>query len=131
MLVDRMHAALADQANEMNARVGRDRPLDLLDPGAIRKKTSVLDRFVDANEILHHDSTRAKVEVANLAVSDLACRQADGEPRCLEKRLRITAPELVPGWGRRHGDRVPFALSPVSPAVENHQDYGFLSHEGR
>src|SRR3954470_1308071 len=123
MLIDCVHSALADQTHEVNALVGCDGLLDLLDPGAIAEEASVLDRFVDANEILHHDPAGPEVEVTDLTVADLTRWKAHGEARGLEQSARVTGPEPVPGRRRRHCDRISLAFSPVSPPIENYQDH--------
>ena len=61
----------------------------------VAEEAAVLDRLVDADEILLHDSAGAEVEVADLRVAHLALRQADCGTGRIELGVRIGRPQVV------------------------------------
>ena len=67
-----MHAALGDDADQVDRGASRSAFQDHLVFG----ERAVLDRLVDAQEVLRDDRARAEVEVAHLGVAHLAGRQA-------------------------------------------------------
>ena len=91
------------------------------------KKLPSLIALVDADEVLLHHAARAEIEVSDLAVADLAARQADRLARRLEQRARCARPERVPRRHGRHRDRIALALGAIAPAVEDEEDDGSRS----
>jgi hypothetical protein len=57
---------------------------------------AILDREVDAGQILVDDPAGADVEVTDLRVALLALRQADGLTRRMQDRVRPARPQRVP-----------------------------------
>ena len=81
-----------------------------------------LDALGDADQILGDHPAGADVQVADLAVPHLAFGEADGKAAGVEQGARKASPEPVPDRGGSQLDGVSFALAPVPPAVQNHQD---------
>ena len=81
-----------------------------------------LDALGDADQILGDHPAGADVEMADLAVPHLALGEADGEAAGVEQGAGKASPEPVPDRGGGQLDGVSFALAPVPPAVQNHQD---------
>ena len=71
-------ASIGNQAEKMQPAPARLRE-GLLQNSASRQ-LSLLDRFVDAREILIHNSPGAEIEVADLGVAHLAEGQANIQP---------------------------------------------------
>jgi hypothetical protein len=70
----RVHTAVGYETEEMDPLAALERA----EERRVRKERAILDRFVHAHEILKEHTTRADREVADLAVSHLSRRQADG-----------------------------------------------------
>ena len=98
VLVDRVHAAVADEAHEVHGAAVLRRGVARVDERRIREKRSVANRLADANEVLHHHSAGTEVEVAHLAVSHLPLGQSHGEPRRVEQRAAGCARPARPMW---------------------------------
>ena len=73
----RVHAAVADQPDQVHALVVAQRGLQHL----VVEQRAVLDRLVDPREVLLDDRAGAEVEVADLGVAHLALGQPDGARR--------------------------------------------------
>ncbi len=58
----------------------------------VLEEGAVLNRRVDAHEVLQKDTARADRQMADLGVAHLAVREADGGARGLELRMREVAP---------------------------------------
>src|SRR6478752_5158798 len=82
-------------------------------------EASVGDGQRDANEVLHHDSPRAKIEVADFAVSHLSGGQADTETGGFEQRPGAAFPERIPGRRVGECDCVAVSFGAVAPSIEN------------
>ena len=117
--VDRMHAPRADQPDEVQRATIRDDTPACVHEHGVREEAAVLDRIVDPNEILLDDTTRAEVQVSDLAVAHLSAGQADRFLRRCEQRARRARPEAIPGRHVRHRDRVALALGAITPTVED------------
>jgi hypothetical protein len=61
----------------------------------ILEEGAVLDRVLDAREVLLHHRAGAEVEVADLAVAHLALGQPDGAPAGGQLRVAVALPQLV------------------------------------
>jgi hypothetical protein len=81
-----------------------------------------LDALGDPNQILGDHPAGTDVQVPHLAVPHLAPGKANGETTGVEQGTRKASPESVPDRGGSQLDGISFALAPVSPAVQNHQD---------
>ena len=102
-----VHAALGDQADEVDAR----RVPHRLPQGLVLGQRAVRDGGVDAREVLRHDRARAEVEMADLGVAHLALGQADRLALGGELRVRV----LPPTAGRTRGCRRARWRSPARP----------------
>jgi hypothetical protein len=122
MRVDGMHAARANEADEMQRAPGCLHTATGVDEDRVLEEASVLDGVVDADEILLHHTTRAEVEVTDLAVAHLSARQPDRFLRRRKQGTRRARPQPVPGGNVRHRDRVALALGAVTPPVEDEKD---------
>ena len=131
VLVDRVHAAVADQTHQVNGPVVLDRGVARANEHGILEERPVANRFADANEVLHHDASGAEVQVSDLAVAHLPLRQPDGEPGRIEQRAGIARDERVPRGSVGQRDRISFAFWAVSPAVEHYQDHRTFRHDPR
>ena len=74
MGVDRVHATLADQTDEMQGAPAGLHPAAHVDEDRVLEEAAVLDRVVDAHEILLHHAAGTEVEMTDLAVSHLSAR---------------------------------------------------------
>ena len=77
------------------ARPSRDRTVDRLGEHRVLEERAVLDREVDARELLVDDAAGADVEVTDLGVAHLALGQPDGEPRRAQLGRRALGEEPV------------------------------------
>ena len=86
------------------------------------RQRPVLDRLVDAGEVLRDDRARAEVEVPDLGVAHLALGQPDALAHRDQLRVRLGVPQLVEHRrvGERHRVARPVGREP--PAVEHDQD---------
>jgi hypothetical protein len=98
------------------AREGGDERLVLVE-GPVR------DRAVDALEVLVEHPARADRQVPDLRVAHLPRRQPDGFAGCLQRRVRIAAPERVEDRRVRELDGVAGAGRRATPAVEDDDRY--------
>jgi hypothetical protein len=74
VLIHGVDSAFADQPDKVNGAVGLPRSLARLDERSVLEKAALGDCAIDAYEVLHYDASRAEIEMANLAVADLALR---------------------------------------------------------
>ena len=123
----RVHAALGDQTQQVEAaRVARR--------GAgvaqhlVLGEGAVLDRVVDALEVLGHDLAGAQVQVAHLRVAHLALGQAHGGAPRGQLGVRVLLPQLVEHRrvGQLDGVARPGLGQP--PAVQDDQGDGRVGH---
>src|SRR5207253_8918928 len=91
--------------------------------GRVRGEGAVLDRPVDAHQVLEEHATRADRQVADLRVAHLSRRQADGFPGGCYPRMRVLPPEPVEVRRVRELDGVPRTRRSATPAVEDDQRY--------
>ena len=75
-----VHAAVGEQAHEVNGAALGDGAVDRLGEHGVVEERAVLDREVDARELLVDDAAGPDVEVPDLGVAHLALGQADGQP---------------------------------------------------
>src|SRR5262249_56028848 len=91
--------------------------------GGAVEEGPVLDRLVDAHQVLVEPAPGADREVSHLAVSHLTRRQPRRLAGGLDRRVREVPPEPVEHRRLRELDRVPRPSGGAAPAVANHQRY--------
>jgi hypothetical protein len=124
-----MDATFADQSDQVQRPPGALRGPTGLDERLVVEERPVLDRLRDSHQVLHHDAAGAQVEVPDLAVAHLPFGQSHGKPGGLEQRAGGSRDERVPRRHRRHRDRIPLALAPIAPTIQNDQYDGTLWQE--
>ena len=113
----RVHAAVGDEPDQVHALGARERRPQHLVLG----ERPVLDRVVDARQVLTDDRAGAEVEVPDLRVAHLPVGQPDGAPAGRQLRVRVARPQLVEDRRVGQRDRVARARRREPPAVEHHQ----------
>jgi hypothetical protein len=122
VLIERVHAAVADQAKEVERTATPLHGRAQLDQRRQAEELAGLDRLGDAHDVLRHDATRAEVQVSHFAVADLALGKSHREPRRVEEGAWRPAPEAVPRGRVPELDGIAFAAGAEAPAVEHDQD---------
>ncbi len=120
--VERVHAARAEQPDEVEGAARLPELAAELDQGGKLVELPALDALGDPHEVLRHHPAGAEVEVADLAVPHLPFGQADGQAAGVQQGPRVRRPEPVPDRRRGQLDRVAVVLAPVAPAVQHDQD---------
>ena len=121
----RVHAAVADQPTRCSVPPLLSTASHASDERRIREERC-RPRSTSMMRTRSCITTRpgAEVEMADLAVSHLACGQTHRRPDASSSVRGAAAPERVPGRSARERDRVAFGLRAVSPAVEDDQRDG-------
>ncbi len=109
----RVHAAVGDEADQVDALGARDRL------GQALTERAVGDGLVDAHQVLLDDGAGAEVEVADLRVAHLPGRQADGLAAGGQGRRVVGLPQLVEDGGVGERDGVARARLREAVAVED------------
>ena len=89
----------------------------------VLEERPVLDRLVDAHQVLVEPPPRADRQMAHLAVSHLAGRQAGGLAGGFDRRMREFAPQAVEHRRLGQLDGVARACRGAAPAVEDDERY--------
>ena len=89
--VGRVHAAVGHEPDQVDALRPAERRLQHLVLG----QRAVLDRGVDARQVLGDDRAGPQVEVADLGVAHLPLGQPDARPHRDQLRVRVLGPQLV------------------------------------
>src|SRR5262249_61208134 len=110
VLIDGVHSAFADEPHEVHGGLSLPGELTGLDERVILEKRAGLDRFADADEVLHHDAAGAQIQMADLAVAHLAFGKAHGATGRMQQCCWVASNEGVPGWRIRESDGVSFTL---------------------
>ena len=90
-----VHAAVGQEAEDVQRGIGRLDLGDHVEKGAILGEMAIAYRTVDAREVLIDDAARADIEVADFRVAHLPGGQAHGGLRSLDQRMRTVVPEMV------------------------------------
>ena len=122
VLIERVHAAVPEQADEVQRAAASLDAATQLDERGRAKELSGLDRLRDADDILWHDAPGAEIQVSHLAVPDLSGGESHGEAGGVEQGVRRLGPQPVPGGrvAQLHG--VAIAAGTKAPAIEHDQD---------
>ncbi len=124
MILMRVHAAGRKQPSHMHRAF---RHLDLrnqIDKRRAMGEAAILDRHIDARQILRHHAAGADIHVADFGIAHLALRQADGAAGRGEQRMRILRQQPRVVRRLRLGDGVVGCIGPPAPAVENAEHRG-------
>ena len=125
----RVHAAVGEQAEQMQPALAGARVLHGIEQHGMREKFAVLDHQVDAGDVHVHDAAGADVEVADFAVAHLPFGQADERPAGMNQRVGILAQQAVIGGLAGERDGVGFGFGAVSPAVEDDENEWFRTQD--
>jgi len=147
--VDALGAALAGQVDHRQDLVlvavdaaGREQPHDVhgllvenglvhgVHQGLVEEEGAVLDRLVDASQVLVDDAAGPQVHVSHFRIAHLSFRQADGLARGSDQRVGAALPEGIPDRGAGGADGVVLGLFAVAPAIENEQQGGGTAGDG-
>ncbi len=124
LILMRMHPARREQAQEMGAAATRLELGDEVAQARVARERAVLDRLVDARQILEHDPAGAEIHMSDLGIAHLALRQPDGMGRGVEERMRAARHQPIPDGRAGLAERVVLALLPVAPAVQDAEHDG-------
>ena len=117
--IDGVHAAGADEADEVQARAALGGRADRRQQDGVLPEGAVGDRGVDARQVLEHRPAGAQVEVADLAVAHLAVGQADGGAGGVEAGMRPLGQQGAPARHVGGGDGIHGRVRPDAEAVDD------------
>src|SRR4029453_18229637 len=115
----RVDAAVRHEAEQVDVPLALVGPLERRHERLVLEERAVLDRLVDAHQVLEEDATRADREVADLRVPHLAGRQPHRLAGCPQRRMRVALPERVEDLRLRELDGVAGPRRRQAPAVED------------
>ena len=115
----RVHAAVRDEAEQVDAPAAGERRLDRREPG----QRAVLHRLVHPHEVLVEPPPRPDRQVPDLGVAHLPGRQPRRLAGGLEQRVRIRRPESVEHRRRCELDGVARPRLGAAEAVEHDERY--------
>jgi hypothetical protein len=125
MSLIRMHAAVREQAKEMQLATTGAGVLHSIEQHGMLEEFAVLDHQLNASGVHVNDAPGTNVEVTDFAVAHLAFGKSDVWPAGLNQRVGILAKEAVVRWLARECDCVGFGFGAVTPAVENRKNERF------
>ncbi len=120
MLHVRVHAAVADQAHQM--QLTRAAALHRFEQQRLAEKFAAGDELIDARDVHLHDAARADIHVAHFAIAHLPFGQADGRTGGVNQRVGKFLEQAVVIGLAREGDGVALGFGAVAPAVEDGED---------
>ena len=122
VLLVRVHAAVRDQAEEMQLPSAFARALHGLHDGGVLRELAGGNLRVDARDVHLHNAPGADVQVAHFAVAHLPVGQADKVLRGANQRVGKLAQQLVVGGlaGQRNG--VVGGFGAIAPSIEDGQN---------
>ena len=133
MILMRMHAAIADEAEKMQTLAFRLR--ERFAQHFVLREFAVANRFVDAREVLINDASRAEIEMAHFTVAHLSGGQTHFFAAGTHLRPRIRRINLIVKRRAREqcGVAIFFGACATvginAPAVADEEDYRFLWHD--
>ncbi len=125
----RMHAAIGQQADEVQHRPGLGGFGEDLRERGMGLELAARDHLVNARQRLDDAAAGAEVEVAHLGVAHLAGREAHRDAHAVQQRPRIVAQQAVPVGGVGQLNGVAGGVAAVAPPVQ-YQQYRRLGHRG-
>ena len=96
----------------------------------VGEEAAVLDRRVDAGEVLIDDAAGAQIHVADLGIAHLPVRQADVAALGVDQRMRPLRPQAVPVRQIGQRQRVVGRILAIPPTVQDQQDDGLGTVSG-
>ena len=124
MVLMAVHAAGAEQADQMADATGCLEVVDKSGQRRILSQRAVGHRRVDARQILHDDTPGAQVHVPDLGIAHLALGQTHFLGRGIQARARTRGDQTVPGRCLGQGNGVVGGRFAVAPSVQDAQDDG-------
>src|SRR5688572_27760283 len=118
-----VHPAGGDEAHEVERSALAHRGAGLAQCGVV-EEAAVVDRIVDADELLVLDVAGTHREVPDLAVPHDSVGQTDGATARLELRVRPASEERVETRRLRARHRVAWSVGSDPPAVEHAEHDG-------
>jgi hypothetical protein len=119
----RVHAAVRDEAEEVNVSPALTRSLEGTTKCRVLEDRPVCNGHVHAHQILEEDAAGADREVADLRVPHLPLGQSDGGAGGCERGVGIGRPEPVEDGRICELDRIARSGRGEAPAVENDERY--------
>src|SRR5437867_12194309 len=95
VLIERVHAAVADEAQQMERSAAAPHTGAQLDEGRQPEKLARLDGLRDAHDVLRHDAAGREVQVSHFTAADLSFGKTDAAPRRPEQRTGNARPEAT------------------------------------
>ena len=127
MRIVAVHAAIADQAHQMNALSGFLGRVHGMNQRCLFKERPVLNVLGDTGQLLIDDTARTDVEVADLAVAHLAIGQTHVHTACTQFGVRIAGHERVQPRRALLIDRIALMSGVDAEAVHDDKGrHGFL-----
>ncbi len=127
----RVHAAVREQAHQVERRAARLRLPDRLRESRVLEERPVAQGEVDPKKVLRDHPAGAERQVPDLGVAHHAGRQSDGFAGGLEQRPRILGEPAVVDRRARPGDGVALGRRRMAPAVaDQKQDRTVLQAGG-
>ena len=126
----RVHAAIAQQANEVQGLVVGQGVLQGFGQGGHLRQLALADGLADAHQLLVDHPAGPDVHVAHLGVAHLALGQAHGLARGLQRAVREALQQFMK---KRRTSRINGRNRGIlgnTPAIENHQQ-NLLTHPAK
>src|SRR5579884_4255942 len=117
----RVHAAIGNESEKMQAPVAGARMLHGAKQHRMLENLPVLDHQIDARDVHVDDAPGPDVQMSDFAVPHLALRQADKRTAGMDESVGILPQQPVVGRLARKSDGIGLGFGPISPAIENDQ----------
>ena len=128
----RVHAAVGDQAEQMQLPAATLRVLHGVKQHGILEELAVQDHELNARRVHVHDAPGADVQVPHFAIAHLPFGQADVWTAGLDQGIGIFAQQALVGRLVRQRDGIEIRFRAVTPAVEDDQNQRFRTrHSAR
>ena len=125
----RVHTAIGDQSEKMQAAVTGPSVLHGVKQHGMLKELAVLDHQVDTSDVHVNDAACTDIQMADFAIAHLSLGEADEGPAGVDQRIGILAQQPVVRRLARERNSVGFGFSAVSPAVEDDQNERFRTRQ--
>ncbi len=129
MVLVRVHAAIRQQAEQMQPPIADARLLHGIEQHRVGEELAILDHEIDLGDVHVDDAAGAHVEMADFAVAHLPGRQSDEASAGVDQRVGKFGQQLVVVRLARQRDGVSVGRRSVAPAIEDDEDERFRSHE--
>ncbi|MNS98861.1 hypothetical protein D3C72_1332420 [compost metagenome] len=121
-----VHAARRQQPHDMHCFAGLHGLIDRCRQRWVSEEIAFFDFFIQPGQILINDAPGPQVDVPDFRVAHLTVRQANIQPGCGDKSMRLLLPQAI--HHRRFGvhNGVVLLLLTVAVAVQDHQYHRFF-----